>query len=110
VNRAALRERARRVRFWTSRWGAAELLNRLPWTCWASLVSWALDRDSTGRWFGKVEGRTVPRHLRYRLRDTFDSATCRAEAADPLGCCYCAKFRGERFGAATATTEGTTSR
>lgn len=24
------------------RWGAAHHLNRLPWTCWARLVSWAL--------------------------------------------------------------------
>ena len=28
------------------RWRIAYALDRLPWTCWANLVSWALERQS----------------------------------------------------------------
>ena len=65
-----------RLRYWFSRWPVAGLLDRSPRTCWANLVSWALDggRDH---------------------RDSIASgAHCQAESAvhrDKR--CYCGKFR-----------------
>jgi hypothetical protein len=58
------------------RWWAAWQLNRLPWTCWANLVSWALhsrplvDRNGDG--------------------DVRQDWMCRSDSA--CGRCYCGKI------------------
>lgn len=61
------------------RWTLATHLNRLPSSCWAHLVTWALNWDTP-------------------LREAVTSGgQCRVEAATCAhGCCYCGKFRGEK--------------
>lgn len=60
------------------RWAVASHLNRIPGTCWANLVSWALHR-----------GPLLDRHGDGDIRQ---NSTCRKDAADN-GSCYCAKIR-----------------
>lgn len=52
---------------------AAYLLNRLPGTCWAMLVCWAM-----------LDG---------RLRDAWHSTACRADLARTGGGCFCGKVQ-----------------
>jgi hypothetical protein len=60
-----------------ARWRIAYALNRLPWKCWPTLATWALDgyegHGSRPGLFGST-------------------AKCRADARK-TGCCYCGKFR-----------------
>jgi len=70
------------ARRWLSRWPLASLLNRLPWTCWASLVPWALGWH---RFTDVTE-----------IREAFDVGTCRRDA-QASGCCYCGKFQTAEF-------------
>ena len=57
------------------RWRLAHLLDRLPFTCWASLVSWAM------------------RGHGYTLRRCVDQRDCRRDAAEgKFGDCYCGKI------------------
>lgn len=55
------------------RWTIAHHLNKLPWTCWTRLVSWALDG---GR------------------QDVRQDSLCRRDAAE-CGRCYCGKVAAE---------------
>lgn len=64
------------------RWRYAALLNKLPGTCWADLVSWVLDDRRERR----------ERSWRERLGWTTQRHHCRADLAR-VGCCYCGKLR-----------------
>lgn len=59
------------------RWTVAHNLNRLPWTCWANLVSWALHSRPL-----------VDRHGDGDIRQ---DSICRSDAAN-CGRCYCGKI------------------
>ena len=75
-----------------NRWTVADLLNRLPWICWADIVDWALQAD-------QAPSRQSSQHLIRTSRDgetsgllRMNSASrCRADAAK-TGTCYCGKF------------------
>lgn len=55
------------------RWRIAHLLDRLPWTCWTNLVTWALGWNP--------------------LREIGQTDMCRRDAAESGdGCCYCSKI------------------
>lgn len=62
------------------RWEVAELLNRLPWTCWSDLVGWVMCVD-------RKERRDYP------LRKAFAWKPCRGADYDRCGSCYCGKFQ-----------------
>lgn len=65
----------RRVRWLFSRWSVATVLDRSSRTCWANLVSWALDG-------GKDARREI------------GVGYCRSESiTHPDRSCYCGKFR-----------------
>ena len=67
------------------RWRVAALLNRLPWTCWPRIVTWALD----GR---KIHGEGPGLFAN-------SSRSCREESlTHPDRECWCAKFRDGRGG------------
>jgi hypothetical protein len=70
---ARSRKKSERLRWWI-----ADVLNRSKRTCWADLVTWALD----GR---NIEGGRLPQPFR-------SAAQCAAEAKT-CGGCYCGKFR-----------------
>lgn len=59
------------------RWRIAYALNRLPGTCWANLVSWALGSG--------------PLIDRYGDGDVRADSTCRRDA-EACGRCYCGKL------------------
>lgn len=57
------------------RWRIAKQLGKLPWTCWASLVHWALGDDDTS------------------IKTCFDdSYECKDFDNSETGRCYCGKF------------------
>lgn len=58
------------------RWRVITQLNRLPGQCWAGLVSWGLG------------SKTAPRLPWSPVTDT-----CRRDAAENGGRCYCSKIR-----------------
>jgi hypothetical protein len=60
------------------RWWFADLLNRLPWTCWANLVSWALG--------------SKPLYDRHGDGDIRMDWICRTDFEN-CGACYCGKLR-----------------
>jgi hypothetical protein len=60
------------------RWKIAGLLNRLPWFCWADLVSWALN--------GKVK--PLPEYVS-------NARECQSEGETSN--CWCAKFCTAEF-------------
>jgi hypothetical protein len=75
-----------------TRWTIADLLNRLPWVCWADVVDWvhrakeAPSRNSSQRLLRTSgDGDTYGILRMNRTRD------CRADAAR-TGTCYCGKF------------------
>lgn len=74
----------RRARWLMTRWPLAEVLNRLPRTCWADLVSWAMHK-STGDKYENAE---------YSLRNSVGGGSkCQAESAVHRDkTCYCGKF------------------
>ena len=59
------------------RWRIAGVLNRLPRTCWANLVSWALG--------------STPLYSRHHDNDVRQDWICRKDAA-ASGRCYCGKI------------------
>jgi hypothetical protein len=60
------------------RWKTAALLNRLPWFCWADLVSWAID------------GKSQPvNEIAARAKE------CRSQGK--ISACWCAKFCTAEF-------------
>lgn len=70
----AFRAKAR-ARWLLSRWPAAEVLNRSERTCWANLVTWALD--------GGMDAR----------HEVSRGPECQAESvAHKDHACYCGKF------------------
>ena len=75
-----------------NRWTVADLLNRLPWTCWADIVDWTLQakqaplRNSSQRLI-----RTSRDGDTYGLLRMDGSRRCRDDAARN-GTCYCGKF------------------
>jgi hypothetical protein len=62
------------------RWSIASALDRLPWTCWTSLVSWALH--------------SRPLFDRYGDGDVRQDRLCREPSE--TGRCYCSKIAVER--------------
>ena len=75
-----------------TRWTVADLLNRLPWVCWADVVFWvsrakeAPSRNSSQRLL-----RTSGDGDTYGLLWMNGTRDCRADAAR-TGTCYCGKF------------------
>lgn len=61
------------------RWTVASWLNRLPWTCWTNLVSWALH--------------SRPLFARFGDGDIRQDRMCRYDLAN--GPCYCGKLSAE---------------
>jgi len=74
------------------RWTVADLLNRLPWVCWADIVDWALQathapsRNSSQRLMRTSRDGETDGLLRMN-----GSRRCRDDAAQ-TGTCYCGKF------------------
>ncbi len=58
----------------SARWRIARAATRLPWACWADLVSWVFDPDGY-----------------YNLRGALTNRHCRQGAATGCGVCYCGK-------------------
>jgi hypothetical protein len=67
------------------RWRIACGLNRLPGSCWADLVSWALDGSKAAR---RVGDSVLP------WRPITD--LCHRDAAENGGHCYCSKIRAHQ--------------
>ena len=80
-NPAAEKARPKWTRRAWWRWNVAYLLNRLPWTCWADLVSWAL----------RPKASSSPRlyDLSGNEDDVRIKSMCRQASED--GRCYCGK-------------------
>lgn len=78
--RALLRLAAEKVRWWL-----VPLLDRLPWTCWAQLCSWAVNGGEQGDGPGVL---TAP------------GRECRAESAVHRDrSCWCGKYRDGQLAA-----------
>lgn len=91
VGRVANEVRKRpKLRYYCSRWPVADVANKLPWTCWSSLVDWALGRDDDGPW-----GWRGLRAVALPAVSSYNPQSVCYRDAQATGACYCGKVRTE---------------